>query len=324
MRKTSFEIPPDSPRVALDAALRAKLELSWGQARALVSTGKVRVAGVVVTEPTRHVRPGARIDVDPTAPQPGQLALERERLVLVDSQVVVVDKPTGISTIPFDPGGMARSLAKKRGPGDEVTLDARVRAALKKRGTGSAQPNLGVVHRLDKETTGLLVFARTFVAKKLLSSQFRAHSITREYLAIVHGAPRSGTIRSHLVDDRGDGIRGSVERTPRRVPRPDAQLAVTHVEVLERLDGASFVRCTLETGRTHQIRVHLAEAGSPILGERVYVRGYRGTLLEAPRVMLHAARLGFDHPSTGERVELESPLPGDFTELLEALRRASP
>lgn len=321
MRKTSFEIPPDSPRVALDAALRAALALTWGQARALIATGKVQVAGVVVTEPTRHVRAGTRVDVDPAAPQPGQVALERERLVLVDAQVVVVDKPAGVATIPFDPGGMARSLAKKRGAGDEITLDARVRAALKKRGSGSAQPNLGVVHRLDKETTGLLVFARTFVAKKLLSAQFRAHSITREYLALVHGSPRGGTMRSHLVDDRGDGLRGSIERTPRRVPRPDAQLAVTHVAVVERLEGATLVRCTLETGRTHQIRVHLAEAGAPLLGERVYVRGYRGAVVPAPRVMLHAARLGFDHPTSGERVELESELPADFLAVLDQLRR---
>jgi 23S rRNA pseudouridine1911/1915/1917 synthase len=138
---------------------------------------------------------------------------------------------------------------------------------------------------------------------------------------------RSATLRSVLVADRGDRIRGSAPEARRRaVSRApegstDAREAVTHVERLEPLAGATLVACRLETGRTHQIRIQLAEAGHPLLGERVYVRDYRGKLLEAPRVMLHAAELGFEHPVTGEALRWEQPMPQDMRAVLDRLRR---
>jgi 23S rRNA pseudouridine1911/1915/1917 synthase len=181
------------------------------------------------------------------------------------------------------------------------------------------------VHRLDKETSGLVVFTRSWLAKKTLTSAFRAHAVHRRYLAIVHGIAREGTIRSHLVPNRGDGLRGSVERRrgrARALPGEKTQLAVTHVTVEERFDevGASLVACRLETGRTHQIRIHLAESGHPLLGERVYIRGWPGTPIAAPRLMLHAAELGFVHPATHREMRWTSPLPADMRETLESLR----
>jgi 23S rRNA pseudouridine1911/1915/1917 synthase len=195
----------------------------------------------------------------------------------------------------------------------------------------AGRPNLGVVHRLDKETTGLIVFTRTWLAKKALASQFRRHTVHRRYLAIAHGHVKEQTIRSILVADRGDGVRGSAGvQVARRHSLPSSRSstrgptvgreAVTHVEPLEALRGATLVACRLETGRTHQIRIHLSEAGHPIVGERVYIRGYGGPLVDAPRLMLHAAELGFLHPATERFMRWELPPPDDMRAVLERLR----
>jgi 23S rRNA pseudouridine1911/1915/1917 synthase len=159
------------------------------------------------------------------------------------------------------------------------------------------------------------VFARSIAAKKLLANQLRFHTMHRRYLAIAHGAVAARRIESRLVADRGDGLRGST-----RLPGA-GQLAVTHVEPVEPLRGATLVACRLETGRTHQIRIHLSEAGHPIVGEKVYVRGFAGPYIAAPRVMLHAAELGFVHPGTGREVRFEDPLPADMEAVLAKLRR---
>jgi 23S rRNA pseudouridine1911/1915/1917 synthase len=178
------------------------------------------------------------------------------------------------------------------------------------------------VSRLDKDTTGLVVFARTLAAKRALARQLRAHTVTRRYLAIVHGEARDGRHETLLVPNRGDGLRGSWGRfrRARGDPPREARRAVTHVRVVERLRGATLVECRLETGRQHQIRIHLAEAGHPLVGERVYIRDYRGERIDAPRPMLHAETLGFTHPSTKERVELSRPPPPDFDAVLRRLR----
>jgi 23S rRNA pseudouridine1911/1915/1917 synthase len=266
----------------------------------------VRVGAAVVTDPTARVAAGALVALDERAARPRAAALGEEDVVHADAHVVVVDKPAGVSTVPYDEG-------------DTDTLEARVRRWLDRAGKGGrgGRPALGVVHRLDKETSGLVVFTRTWLAKQSLASQFRRHTVHRRYLAIAHGDVRSRTIRSFLLEDRGDGLRGSARGTP----GPRAREAVTHVERLEALRGATLVACRLETGRTHQIRIHLSEAGHPIVGERVYVRGFAGPLLEAPRLMLHAAELGFVHPSTGREVRWERPMPDDMRRVLEELRR---
>jgi 23S rRNA pseudouridine1911/1915/1917 synthase len=225
-------------------------------------------------------------------------ALDGSVIVHVDSQVVVVRKPAGISSVPYDEN-------------ETGTLDELVRQLLKR--PGSDAP-LGVVHRLDKDTSGLLVFARTLTAKRALKQAFRFHTVQRRYLAIVHGSPADQTFKSRLLRDRGDGRRGSTNHSEL------GREAITHVKNLERLHGASLVECRLETGRTHQIRIHLSEAGHPVVGDKVYTHGYRGTLLPAPRLMLHAFELGFEHPASGQLLRFEEPLPDDMKRVLEALR----
>lgn len=337
-------VGPELGGAPVDGVARALFGLSWGRARELVRRGKVRVDDRIVTSPTARVRAGARLVLDLGArdPRAASEALPADALVHVDAHVVVVDKPAGIATVPFDPEGMGASIARRARPGEEATLDQRVRAALARRerarGRSGPPPELGVVHRLDKETSGLVVFTRSWAAKRALSQAFRRHQVHRRYLALVHGVPASGTIVSHFVEDRGDGLRGSVERRRGRahpVGSEKTQRAVTHVEVLERLapprgearsakggegPACALVACRLETGRTHQIRIHLSEAGHPLLGERVYVRGYSGPVAAAPRVMLHAAELGFVHPATGEELRWICELPADMADVLASLR----
>jgi 23S rRNA pseudouridine1911/1915/1917 synthase len=328
---------PDHAGLPLDGVVRTLFNLSWGRARDLIGRGKISVDGRVVTSATSRVKAGVTLAIDLAARSP-RAAVEElppEAIVFVDMHVVVVDKPSGVSTVPYDPEGMGASIARRARPGEEVTLDERVRRTLARRergrGRGGPPPELGVVHRLDKETSGLVVFTRSWAAKKALAQAFRVHSVHRRYLALVHGVPKNETITSHFVPDRGDGLRGSVERRRGRahaVGSEKTQRAVTHVEVVQRFDAenggagqpCALVACRLETGRTHQIRIHLAEAGHPVLGERVYVRDFLrdsgAVLVPAPRVMLHAAELGFDHPATGRPMRWTSDLPADMAEMI--------
>ncbi len=305
MRFTGI-VPPELTG-PLDRVVRALYGASWGRARALIATGKVRVDGTVTLEATARVVTGAEIAIDPQAARRRDPELADSQVVHCDAQVIVVAKPAGVSTIPYDEG-------------DTDTLDARVRAWLERRRLvpSGRRPSLGVVHRLDKETTGLVVFTRTWLAKKALAAQFRRHTVHRRYLAIVAGiVTNAGTMRSWFVDDRGDGLRGSA----RAGKGANGQEAVTHLEPIEALAGATLIACRLETGRTHQIRIHLSEAGHPLVGERVYVRHFRGERLPAPRLMLHAAELGFVHPATEREVQWRQPIPDDMGEVLDRLRR---
>ncbi len=295
----------------LDAVVRALADVSWSEARKWIESGKIAVEGTLVNVCTRKVRQGVSITRHPNAPSPkaARLATVSQDLIAhLDPAIVVIRKPAGISTVPF-----GDEEPEER----EQTLDAIVRDVLAKRDHIRGRAPLGVVQRLDKATSGLLVFSRTFAAKKHLGQQLRDHSMHRVYLAIAHGDVQQRTFRSELIADRGDGLRGSLREGERR---EGAQLAVTHVTPIEKLAGATLVACRLETGRTHQIRIHLSEAGHPIVGEAVYIRRYRGVLIEAPRLMLHAAELGFEHPQSGEMVSFEMPPPNDFQTVLDRLR----
>jgi 23S rRNA pseudouridine1911/1915/1917 synthase len=308
-------VPADLEGRPLDAIVRAVYGGSWNAARTRIERGKIHVDGATVTDPLLRPRAGAELELHEAAPRPAREGdLHDAAVVHLDAHLVVVDKPAGISTVPFDDD--------ERGTLDELVrrwLSRRARAEGRPAG---GRPALGIVHRLDRETTGLLVFTRTWLAKQGLTQQFRLHSVRRRYLALAHGDVPPQTIRSRLVADRGDGRRGSAEASRfGRALRPDqGQPAVTHVEPLERLAGATLVACRLETGRTHQIRIHLAEAGHPLLGERVY-RPRDVPALEAPRVMLHAEELGFVHPAAGTHVAWRRDPPADFRQVLERLRR---
>lgn len=310
---TVFVVEAEDDGRTLEAIVRGRIGGSWGAIRALVGRGKVFVDGAVSTETARRIGSGARIEIRPDARtvEPGRL--DDDRVVHVDPHVVVVRKPAGISTIPFEQG--------ERG-----TLEDKTHRWLVQRARQPAHASLGIVHRIDKETSGLVVFARTFAAKKVLSQAFRVHAIERRYVAVAHGIVRRRTIESSLVEDRGDGLRGSLR--DRTLGARLGQRAITHVapiELLSRGDDATtatLVACALETGRTHQIRIHLSEAGHPIVGDRVYTRDRLRagrSLLEAPRLMLHAAVLGFSHPITGVPLRFVDPVPDDLATVAAAL-----
>ncbi|MEO8503742.1 MAG: RluA family pseudouridine synthase [Acidobacteriota bacterium] len=308
------EVPGDSDGATLAAVVRAlRPELSWRQAKDLCSSGRVLLEGAAVRDPARRAAKGQRIELlrDPSAD-----GAAKPILVHVDSAVAVVNKPAGVLTVPVD-----RS--------DHDTLIHRAAAAVRrwetKRG-GKGSPSLRAVQRLDRETSGLLVFARTIPAERHLQDQLKARTVWRRYLALVEGHMNEATFVSHLLENRGDGLRGSWER--RRgssvTPPRDARSAITHVQVEERLPTATLVACRLETGRQHQIRIHLSEAGHPLIGETVYVRDpRRGPTcnFHASRPLLHALELGFEHPGSGETLRFAVEPPTDFQAALAELRR---
>jgi 23S rRNA pseudouridine1911/1915/1917 synthase len=312
--KARHELVIDGMRTGqtLAAVVRAQLEnLPWNQARELCRRGKVHINDEAETDGSRRVVKGDRVRIEPRSERLRPHVLDAAAVVYVDRQVVVVNKESGLLTLPFHAH-------------DKNTLADRLRFWLR-REHGAQGAELGVVQRLDKETSGLLVFARTLTAKRGLEQQLRVHSIERRYLALVHGELKAPfSVESKLVRDRGDGLRGSwgTLRNGRTIPR-DAQRALTHVRPLERFAGATLCECQLETGRQHQIRIHLTERGHPLIGEQVYIREYRGTRIAAPRVMLHASVLGFLHPSTKRTLRFEQAPPEDFVHALARLREGA-
>ena len=281
---------------------------SWSKARELCRSGRVWLDGTPETDPARRLEGTEQIELRLGAPP-----VRPEVLVHFDADLAVARKPAGLLTVPFERTDRETLLSLTR---------VAVRRLEAKRGL-EPNPSLRAVQRLDKETSGLVVFARNIHAQRDLQRQFTEHTVLRRYLAAVHGAAEPATYDTLLVPDRGDGLRGSwgIFRRTRGSPPPEARRAVTRAAVEERLHGATLMTCELETGRTHQIRIHLAEAGHPLVGETVYIRDWRGPRIEAPRLMLHATVLGFVHPRTGEELRFEDPPPADFTAVLERLRR---
>ncbi len=304
---------------------------SWSAVRRLIAARRVQVNETVCTDDARRLAAG---DVVELLPQPRPLPPQAhpQRLVIrhLDHHIVVVEKPAGINTVrhPAEQGWSERR--RRQSP----TLEDLTRWAIARqyapstlRPHGQPQgtenlPRLRIVHRLDRDTSGLVVFARTVEAERHLGRQFQRHTVWRRYLAIIPGYLPPQTIRSRLVRDRGDGRRGSTTN-----PHLGKE-AVTHIHVLERLPGYTLLDCRLETGRTHQIRIHLAEAGHPICGEKVYIHRLDGSVFEdtsgAPRLALHAAELGLVHPHTGIEMRWTMPLPPDLQRFLDRLRRGGP
>jgi 23S rRNA pseudouridine1911/1915/1917 synthase len=301
---------PETPAPTLAAVVRERTGASWSRAKKLCSDGRVRVNGERCLDPVMRVAPDAVVAVDEHGPRLEKGPLSRNAIVFHDRDLVVVDKPPGM-------------LAVADAPGNKETLAEYARILLQRVGGRGAEPGLGVVHRIDRDTSGLMVFARTADAKRKLAAQFRAHGIERVYHAIAHGVVPETTVETDLLTDRGDGLRGSHGRyrRARGDPPADAKHSVTHVRLIAALSGATLVECRLETGRQHQIRIHLAELGHPLVGERVYIRDYPGPKIEAPRTMLHARTLGFAHPRTGAMMAFAREPPEDFQEALGSLSR---
>ena len=332
------EIDADTPPLLLTVASpgrldRALAEVAAGFSRsrltALIAGGAVTdAAGALVTDPSRKVKPGAAFALRPPPPEPATPEPEPIPLTIAheDAALIVVDKPAGMVVHPA-PGALRGTLV--------AALLAHCGDSLSGIG-GVARP--GIVHRIDKDTSGLLVVAKTDAAHAALSAQFAAHSAERSYLAVCRGAPDradprlagleavtaepEGWLRidAPLARHRTDRKRMAVDAKGRR--------AVTRLRVEARYGPAdrpeaALLTCRLETGRTHQIRVHLAHLGHPLIGDPVYGRGRRDPAAADgfARQALHAATLGFRHPDDGRWLRFASPPPDDIVKLIDRLAR---
>ncbi len=287
----------------LDKRVAEQFSLSRRRADAAVRHGHVDVEGHTCLDPAREVEPETPLEYKPGRPKPETTA-RRLKVLYEDHDILIVDKPAGLLTQPT-PDRERDTLLERAGR--YLSQSRRL-----------ASPYVGIVHRIDKLTTGVVLLVCTPRALRPFQSLFRAHAIERSYLAVVEGIvrPVKGTIDLPLVGDRGDGRRGIAEGDADGVP------AVTHYESIEQFGiRASLLTCRLETGRTHQIRIHLAAIEHPVLGDPVYgqKRGRR-SVVPFPRQALHAQALGFVHPITGQSLRIESPLPTDMKDLIAGLR----
>jgi 23S rRNA pseudouridine1911/1915/1917 synthase len=296
----------------LDRLLAARLAtLSRTRLKKLIETGQVSLEGETINDPSLRVKGGQRFVVAVPAPVDDRPEPQAMALVIAyeDDQLLVIDKPAGLVVHPA-PGNPDRTLVN--------ALLAHCGESLAGIG-GVKRP--GIVHRIDKDTSGLMVVAKTELAQQKLSADFAAHRLTRSYLAVVRGvpSPRAGRIATRIGRSRAN-------RKKMAVVASGGKEAVTHYRVLRALGlRAALVECRLETGRTHQIRVHLTSVGHPLIGDQTYGRGRAAGLPEAargfPRQALHANLLGFRHPISGDYLEFSSPLPADMAELIAILER---
>jgi 23S rRNA pseudouridine1911/1915/1917 synthase len=311
--QVSLTIPPEQAGQRLDQALAALLpDYSRSRLKSWIESGEIRVDGVQ-RRPRDKVSGGESVSLEATLPEETRAAAQPMPLVIVheDKHLVVVDKPAGLVVHP-GAGNPDQTLQNALLAWDPAL---------------AALPRAGIVHRLDKDTSGLLVVARTLPAHTALVRMLGEREVHREYEAICRGVMTAGgTVDAPIARHPTDRVRMAV--------REGGRESVTHYRVIRRFAGYTHVRVQLETGRTHQIRVHLAHAGYPIVGDRVYggrltlpkgaSEALRQTLREFPRQALHAARLAFDHPVTGRPIECTSALPADMRALLDALATLGP
>jgi 23S rRNA pseudouridine1911/1915/1917 synthase len=335
---TIGDAPPDRLDKALARDVPEAAALSRSRLARLLAEGAVTRDGVAVTDPKARVAVGEvyAIRVDPAAETATQAEDIPLSVVWEDADLIVIDKPVGMVVHPA-PGSYGGTLvnALLHHCGDTLS------------GVGGER-RPGIVHRIDKDTSGLLVVAKSDRAHHGLAAQFEAHEVNRRYLALVHGVPDAADARlrgTRGVSFEAGGIvkvatrlaRHKTDRQRQAVLWEGGRHAVTRARVLERFGtppSAALLECWLETGRTHQIRVHMAHAGHALIGDQTYggrrrlaARAVGDALAEAansfPRQALHAATLGFLHPVTGEELEFASPLPPDMADLIAALRAGS-
>ena len=309
-RVIELQIPQELSGFQLDSALARMLpEHSRTRIKGWIEAGGVQI-GRLPCKPRDVVSAGSRVQVRMSA-EPVSAAVLPESIALTivheDRDLLVVDKPVGLVVHPG--AGNPRHTLQNALLGWDPRL--------------ASLPRAGIIHRLDKDTSGLLMVARTPEAHTVLTRELMARSVSREYLAVCVGVMTSGgTIDQPIGRHRSDRLRMAV--------RSDGRPATTHYRVLERYRAHSYLSVRLTTGRTHQIRLHLAHLKYPIVGDPVYggrfgrPRGASEELAQSLRAFghqaLHAARLAFDHPRSGKRVTVETPVPADFAGLLEVLR----
>ena len=304
-QKVELTVAEEMSGKRLDSVLAGMMpEYSRSFIQKLFENGSITVGGDPCSEKKRKAAAGDIVEI--TIPQPERLEVEAEDIpldiVYEDDELLVVDKPAGMVVHPA-PGNHSGTLvnALMYHCGDALSSI-----------NGVIRP--GIVHRIDKDTSGLLMVAKTDRAHNALSAQLAEHSITRRYKAIVYSNIKEdeGTVDKPIGRDPGNRLRNAVVYT-------NSKNAVTHYRVLERVGGFTLVEAVLETGRTHQIRVHMAYIRHPLLGDTLY--GPAKNRYGAKRQMLHAGVLGFVHPVTGEYMEFNSPLPQDFEDVLAKLRK---
>jgi len=321
-RSFTFTVGPLASPVRLDAWLAERLAAegvcaSRSAVQQWIEHGRALIDRKPVLKGSARLREGQVVDVTPEAPPPSDAVPDASvhvEVVWEDEHLLVIDKPAGLVVHPargHETGTLVNGLLA-RGGVDEDNADPLDPA-------GKQRP--GIVHRIDKDTSGLLAVAKTAEAREGLKALFSRHDIERSYRAVVVGEAREATYDTLHGRHPTDRLRFSTRVT-------EGRRAVTHVRVIERFGKrATLVGCTLETGRTHQIRVHLAECGrTPVLGDQLYGSKPKDSTLirianEMGRHWLHAAVLGFVHPITGERLRLESPDPPELARALAALRR---
>jgi 23S rRNA pseudouridine1911/1915/1917 synthase len=310
---------PDARGQRLDRFLADAIgTLSRSRVKSLIEQGLAKRDGQVLTEPSDPVRPGATYQLDlpppaPATPQPQDIPFP---ILYEDADLIVLDKPAGLVVHPA-PGN------------EEGTLVNALLAHCGEQFTGIGNERRpGIVHRLDKDTSGIMVVAKTQLANNALTAAFAARELDRAYLALVWGLPNplDGDIEGDIGRDKRDRKRMAV------VGR-NGKPALTHYRTLRTWGtGLALLECRLATGRTHQIRVHLASRGHPVVGDPLYLRRIpaaartlpepiRGRLLDFPRQALHAARLGFAHPRTGAALSFATDPPLDMAEILDSLDR---
>lgn len=378
---TVFHLQPQHAGETLAGVLKQLLpKTSWGQTQQWVRQRHVQVNGNLCLDPARRVteKDVLKLWREPLAKP---VTAQQLKLPYLDEHLLVVEKPAGITSVWHRQERRLPARRRQLQPTLEELLTGTLthELGLPRDPRAAGRPNFGgrpnkgqrhpnsptsrwpvfPVHRLDRDTSGLMLFARTRLAEQKLVAMFRDHQIQRQYWAVAQGHVQSQTVRTVLVRDRGDGLRGSASpalSTPAAEPAlpgnsggpsrgqednsalqdgaaqdsalqdedAEGQQAITHVELLETIGDYSLVRCRLETGRTHQIRIHLSELGHPLCGEKTYVRPLGGETLAdhslAPRQALHAERLAFIHPLTGERLQFQMVLPPDLKNWLKRLR----
>ena len=304
-QKVELTVAEEMSGKRLDSVLAGMMpEYSRSFIQKLFENGSITVGGDSCSEKKRKAAAGDIVEI--TIPQPERLEVEAEDIpldiVYEDDELLVVDKPAGMVVHPA-PGNHSGTLVNALMYHCDDALSSI---------NGVIRP--GIVHRIDKDTSGLLMVAKTDRAHNALSAQLAEHSITRRYKAIVYSNIKEdeGTVDKPIGRDPGNRLRNAVVYT-------NSKNAVTHYRVLERFGGFTLVEAVLETGRTHQIRVHMAYIRHPLLGDTLY--GPAKNRYGAKRQMLHAGVLGFVHPVTGEYMEFNSPLPQDFEDVLAKLRK---
>ncbi|MEM9381518.1 MAG: RluA family pseudouridine synthase [Planctomycetota bacterium] len=297
-----FVVPETMDGERLDRALESLVDgYSRSQLQKLVRRGKVRLGGKRVLRSNGYVRSGDAIEVEHEVEQPAAAPAEVE-VLHEDEHVLVVVKPSGMLTHAAD-----------RATGQDLAFVMNERFGPLPVSRGEERP--GIVHRLDRDTSGLLVLARDEPTMAALQEQFRGQSVEKDYVALVSGKP-TGTFR---IDAPIGPVPGKEDR--QQIDHDDGKDAITDVNAVESFQSHTLVTCRIYTGRRHQIRVHLAARGFPVVGDPLYGTRRQVPLPgDEPRLALHAHRIAFDHPHSGERLTFEAPLPADLAQAVASLR----